>query len=417
MAASYSSWGLVRQATVGHGSWPRAWRAAAAKPSYRVVIVGGGGHGIATAYYLAKEHGITDVAVLEKGWIGGGNTGRNTTVVRSNYLRPESAAFYDFSLRLYERLTAELNFNIMFSRRGLTTLLHSPHAVNAAWGQLNTLHLNGIDAEILSREELQRRVPLLNFAPDARFPIHGAIVQPRAGVVRHDAVVWGYARGADARGVDIVQNCEVTGIEARDGRVNGVHTRQGFIAASQVVMAVAGSSSLVAATAGIRLPIMTYPLQAMVTEPIKPCLDTVVLSPATGSYVSQSDRGELVIGGGLDRYPSYAQRGSIAVTASTVAGLLEIFPSFSRLKLMRQWAGMVDIIADSSPILGFAPVRGMFINAGWGTGGFKAIPAGGWTTAWSIAHQREHPMIAPFSLGRFARGALIDEAAAAVIAH
>jgi sarcosine oxidase subunit beta len=414
---SHSLWGLIRQAAFGKGSATPAWRPAVAKSRYRVVIVGGGGHGLATAYYLAKEHGITDVAVLEKGWIGSGNTGRNTTVVRSNYLRPESAAFYDFSLGLYERLTRELNFNIMFSRRGLTTLLHSQPAVRAAWSQLNTLHLNGIDAEILSREELERRIPILNFAADARFPIYGAIVQPRAAVVRHDAVVWGYARAADALGVDIVQNCEVTGIEIRNGQIAGVNTQQGFIAAPQVVMAVAGSSSLIAAMAGFRLPIVTCPLQAMVTEPIKPCLDTVVLSPATGSYVSQSDRGELVIGGGLDRYTSYAQRGSIGIAANTIGGLIEIFPTFSRLKLMRQWAGMVDIVADSSPILGFAPVRGLFINAGWGTGGFKAIPAGGWTTAWSIAHNSVHRLIAPFSLERFARGALIDEATAAAIAH
>jgi sarcosine oxidase subunit beta len=387
------------------------------KRRYRVVIVGGGGHGLAAAYYLAKEHRMSDVAVLEKGWIGGGNTGRNTTVARSNYLQRESAVFYDFSLRLYERLAAELNFNVMFSRRGLTTLIHGRHALKAAWGQLNTLQLNGIDAEILSRDEVQQRVPILNFSPGARYPIYGAIVQPRAGTVRHDAVVWGYARGADALGVDIIQNCEVVGIDQQAGRVTGVQTTQGAIGADIVVFAVAGSSSQLAAMAGFRLPIVTYPLQAMVTEPLKPCLDTVVLSTATGTYVSQSDRGELVIGGGLDRYTSFAQRGSIATATRTIEGLVEMFPNFSRVKLMRQWAGMVDIMPDSSPILGFAPVKGIFVSAGWGTGGFKAIPAGGWATAWSVAHGEPHPMIAPFSLERFSTGTLVDEAAAAVIAH
>jgi sarcosine oxidase subunit beta len=417
MLNSYSSWGLLRHALTGPSHWPAAWRQCEPKSGYRVVIIGGGGHGLATAYYLAREHGITDVAVLEKGWIGGGNTGRNTTVVRSNYLRPESAAFYEFSLRKYERLTQELNFNVMFSRRGLTTLLHSPHALRAAWGQVNTLHLNGIDARIISRDELQRRVPLLNFAADARFPIHGAVVQERAGVVRHDAVAWGYARAANSLSVDIIQQCEVTGITQLNGAVTGVQTNRGFIAADTVVMAVSGNTSEVAAMAELRVPIVTYALQAMVTEPLKPFLDTVVLSPSTGTYVSQSDRGELVIGGGLDRFSTYAQRGSVATMLSTVTGLLEMFPSLSRLNLMRQWAGRVDIMPDSSPILSFTPVKGIFINAGWGTGGFKAIPAGGWTTAWSIAHQKTHPLIAPFSLDRFNTGELIDEATAAVIAH
>jgi sarcosine oxidase subunit beta len=382
-----------------------------------VVIVGGGGHGLAAAYYLAREHGVRNVAVLEKGWLGGGNTGRNTTVVRSNYFFPESARIYDFALRLYEGLSRELNFNIMLSQRGMMMLAHTEHDFEMMARSVNAMRINGIDVELLDAKQVRAEVPLLNFSPDARFPIHGAFVQRRGGIARHDAVAWGYARGADALGVDLIQNCEVTGFRIEAGRVVGVETNRGAIAAGAVGLAAAGHSGVLAAKAGFRLPIQSYALQAMVSEPIKPALHTVVLSTATGTYVSQSDKGELVFGGGLDLYPSYAQRGNLPVGQTIIAGLLEIFPSFRRLKLMRQWAGIVDVCWDYSPIIGPAPVQGMFLNCGWGTGGFKAIPAGGWTLAHLLATGRHHEMSAPFDLGRFAQGRLIDEAAGAGIAH
>jgi sarcosine oxidase subunit beta len=413
----YSAFNLVRGAFGGHRAWPQAWASPEPKRTYDVVIIGGGGHGLATAYYLAKNHGVRDVAVLEKGWIGGGNTGRNTTVIRSNYYFPASAELYDLALRLYENLGIELNFNVMVSQRGMVFLAQAPLQLDMYNRIVNAMLANGIDAELIDRDEVLRRVPLLNTRADARFPILGGFSQRRAGIARHDAVAWGYARGASLLGCHIIQNCEVTGFGMENGRVTAVRTSRGTIGAGRVAIAVAGHSSVLAGLAGFRLPVTSYALQAMVSEPVKPMLDTVVMSPATGIYVSQSDKGELVFGGGLDLYPSYAQRGNAPVVEHVIAGLIETFPAFSQLKLMRKWAGIVDVVHDSSPILGSTPVANLYINCGWGTGGFKAIPAGGWLLAHIIATGTHHPFSAPFDLGRFATGALVDEAAAAGIAH
>ncbi|HYL03830.1 MAG TPA: sarcosine oxidase subunit beta family protein [Steroidobacteraceae bacterium] len=414
----YSALALLRGALVSHRNWPPAWRSPEPRSVYEVVIVGGGGHGLATAYYLAKNHGISSVAVLERGWLGGGNTGRNTTVVRSNYLFPESARFYDFSLRLYERLSRELNFNVMLSQRGHVMLAHSRHDLESVSRWVNTLLMHGIDARMLGRDEVAALIPALDMSRTARFPVLGGFMQPRAGTARHDAVAWGYARAASSLGVDIIQDCEVTGFENGAGRgVSAVLTSRGRIGAGRVGIAVAGHSSVLARLAGFRLPVTSYALQAMVTEPVKPRLATVVISPGTGAYVSQSDKGEMVIGGGLDLFASYGQRGSFAVTQGVIAATLAMFPSFSRLRLLRQWAGIVDVVHDSSPIIGATPVPGLYINCGWGTGGFKAIPAGGWTFAHLLATGRSHELAEPFQLERFVTGRLIDEAAAAGIAH
>jgi sarcosine oxidase subunit beta len=414
----YSALALLRGALTSHRHWAPAWTSPEPKAAYDVVIVGAGGHGLAAAYYLAKNHRITRVAVIERGWLGGGNTGRNTTVVRSNYLFPESARIYDFSLKLYEGLSRELNFNVMLSQRGHLMLAHSRHDLETASRWVNTMHMHGIDAELLDREQVGALAPALDLSPTARFPVLGAMRQPRAGTARHDAVAWGYARAASALGVDIIQECEVTGfVRGPTGRVTGVETTRGRIGAERVAIAAAGHSSVLAQLAGFRLPVTSYALQAMVTEPLKPRLDTVVISPGTGVYVSQSDKGEMVIGGGLDLFASYAQRGSFAVMQSVLAGTLAMFPSFSRLRVLRQWAGIVDVVYDSSPIIGPTPVPGLFINCGWGTGGFKAIPAGGWTLAHVLATGRNHELAEPFQLERFVSGRFIDEAAAAGIVH
>jgi sarcosine oxidase, subunit beta len=413
----YSAWSLLRGALSGHRHWKPAWAEPTPRSNYDVIIVGGGGHGLAAAYYLAKNHGVTNVAVLERGWIGGGNTGRNTTIVRSNYLFPESARLYDFSLKLYEGLSQELNFNIMLSQRALVMLAHSRHDLDSMSRWANAMRMNGIAAELVTAAEVGAMAPALDLSPDARLPVLGGFVQRRAGTARHDAVAWGYARAASALGVHIIQNCEVRGFIVESGKVAGVDTSRGPIRADRVGIAAAGHSSVLAKLAGFRLPVTSYALQAMVSEPIKPILDTVVLSPGTGAYVSQSDKGEIVMGAMLDLFPSYAQRGSFAVKQAVIAAVLALFPSFSRLQLLRQWAGIVDVVHDSSPIIGPTPVPGLYINCGWGTGGFKAIPVGGWTFAHVLATGKNHALAEPFQLQRFIDGRLIDEAAASGIAH
>jgi sarcosine oxidase subunit beta len=413
----YSALTLLKQGLAHHRGWAPAWRTKPLRKRYDAVVIGGGGHGLAAAYYLAKVHGVRDVAVLERAWIGSGNSGRNTTVIRSNYFFPESARLYDFALRLYENLTRELNFNLMVSQRGLLSLAHTEHDLEIYARHANAMAINGVDAEVWEAERVRAEVPILNFAADARFPILGGFVQGRGGIARHDAVVWGFARAADALGVDIIQGCEVMGFDIAGGRLQAVETNLGRVEAQRFGLAVAGHSGVLAAAAGFRLPIQSYALQAMVSEPVKPVLHTVVLSPATGTYVSQSDKGELVFGGGLDLYPSYGQRGNLPTTQAVVAGLVEMFPCFRRLKVMRQWAGIVDVPRDYSPIIGPAPVEGLYLNCGWGTGGFKAIPAGGYLLAHLLATGRHHALSEPFDLGRFETGRLIDEAAGAGIAH
>jgi sarcosine oxidase subunit beta len=379
------------------------------------VIVGAGGHGLATAYYLAKQHGIKRVAVLERGWLGGGNSGRNTQAVRSNYFDPRSARFYERSLQLYESLGHELNINIMLSQRGVLTLAHSDHELDSMRRWCNASRLNGVDSELLSREALHAEEPLLNRA--ARFPIVGGFVQRRGGIVRHDAVVWGYARAASALGVDIVEQCEVTSLDVAGGQIRGVHTSKGWIGASQVMLAVAGHTNTMLAPLGLQLPIVCSTLQAMVTEPVKPLIRSLVNSPTVHAYLSQSDHGEIVIGGATDGYDSHVQRGGLPAFQANAAAAVELFPALRQLKIMRTWAGVVDITPDTTPIMGRLPIGGLSVNAGWGTGGFKAIPAGGETMAQTIATGREPQLIAGFTLERFAGGHLIDESAAAGVAH
>lgn len=412
---SYSALSLLRGALGGHRRWRPAWRSAEPKRHYQVVIVGAGGHGLATAYYLAAKYGVRDVAVLEKGWLGGGNSGRNTQVCRSNYFYPESAAFYEHSLQLFETLAGELDFNVMFSPRGNLELSHGLEEleINRRWA--NAMTLNGIDSELLDRDDIRRMVPILDL--DCRFPVVGGFVQHRAGISRHDAVVWAYARAASAAGVDIVQACEVSGFEIEGGRIRAVHTRHGTIGGTRFALCVAGNSSDLAARAGLKLPVESIALQAMVTEPVKPVLHTVVGSAVIHCYISQSDRGEIVIGGGADPFHSYAQRGVLPTARDNAAAVRELIPSFGRLRVMRQWAGVCDIAPDSSPIVGRSPIDNLYVSTGWGTGGFKAIPAGGDTLAWTIAHDQTHEMLLPFSLDRFNSGHLIDEGAAAGVAH
>jgi sarcosine oxidase, subunit beta len=412
----YSGLALVRHALQGNRDWQRAWRSPTPKAHYDVIIIGGGGHGLATAYYLAKHHGITRVAVVEKGWIGGGNTGRNTTMVRSDYLFPESAALYDLALRLYENLGQELNFNIMLSQRGWMTLIHDQHQLDSARHKVNWMACNGIDGELIDRAEVRRRLPLLNMEAAARHPVVGAFLQKRGGTIRHDAVTWGYARGASALGVDILQHCEVLGFEKVGNRITAVDTSKGRIHCDTVGMAVAGHSSVIAAMAGFRLPVTSHCLQAMVSEPVRPVLDHAVLSPATGVYINQTQKGELVMGSVLDQYCSYGQRGTFSTIEKTITAVVEMFPVFAQTRLMRHWAGIVDVVPDSSPILGPTPIDNLHVNCGWGTGGFKAIPAGGVLLAHSLA-DKPHPLARNFGLDRFRSNRLVDEGAAAGIAH
>jgi heterotetrameric sarcosine oxidase beta subunit len=409
LTSRYSLANLIRHGLTGHRGWTPAWRHPEPKREYDAIIVGGGGHGLASAYYLAKNHGMTNIAVLEKGWLGGGNTGRNTTIVRSNYLLDGNAKFYEHGMKLWEGLSQDLNYNVMFSQRGVLNLAHTKGQLETFRRRGNAMHLNGIDAEILNRDDVAKFVPSMNMSPDARFPVEGGLLQPRGGTARHDAVAWGYARGADQRGVDIIQNCEVTGIRRDQNGVVGVETSRGYIATKKIGLAVAGHSTQLAAMADVRLPIESHVLQAMVSEPVKPVLDTVITFGAAHLYVSQSDKGELVMGGDIDGYNSFAQRGSLAIVEHVTTCLMALFPQFSRLAILRTWGGIMDMTTDGSPIIGTTPVPGLFLNGGWCYGGFKATPASGWVFAHTVATGQPHVLNAELSLDRFHTGRVLDE--------
>ncbi len=414
----FSALALIRHAFTGHESWRPHWRSPEPKGPYDAVIIGGGGHGLATAYYLAKEFGISNVAVLEKGWIGGGNTGRNTTIIRSNYLFDESAVLYDHALKLWEGLSQALNYNVMFSQRGVMMLAHNVHDQQSLKRHIHANRLNGVDNEWLTAQEAKAFCPPLNIEPSMRYPVIGAALQRRGGVARHDAVAWGYARAADALGVDIIENCGVTAIRRGvGGAVEAVETTRGAIETRKVGVVAAGNTSTVMAMADLRMPLESYPLQALVSEPVKPIFPCVVMSNTIHAYISQSDKGELVIGAGTDAYVSYTQRGGLHVPMHTLEAICELFPMFRRLRMLRNWGGIVDVTPDRSPIIGKTPVAGLYVNCGWGTGGFKATPGSGHLFAWTLAKDEPHAINAPFRLDRFRDGYLIDEAAAAAVAH
>ena len=405
---TYSVFSLLKNAVTGHKNWAPAWRDPAPKPAYDVIIVGGGGHGLATAYYLAKVHGITNVAVLEKSWLGSGNIGRNTTIIRSNYLFPGNNPFYEWSMKLWEGLEQDFNFNAMVSQRGVLNLYHSDAQRDAYARRGNAMHMHGVDAELLDEQGVRDMYPFFNF-DDARFPIRGGLLQRRGGTVRHDAVAWGYARGADSRGVDVIQNCEVTGIHIEKGVVKGVETNRGYIACNKLGLAAAGNSSEVAKMAGLKLPIESHVLQAFVSEAIKPFIDGVVTYGAGHFYVSQSDKGGLVFGGDIDGYNSYARRGNLPTVEHVIEAGVSMIPAISRVRVLRSWGGIMDMSMDGSPIIDKTDVKGLYLNAGWCYGGFKATPASGWCFAHTIAKDEAHKLSAAYRLDRFKRGFAIDE--------
>ena len=414
----FSMWSLAREALRDNAGWPLQWRSPELKPTYDAVIVGGGGHGLATAYYLARDHGLRKIAVVEKGWIGGGNTGRNTTIIRSNYLWEASEAIYEHAMKLWEGLSAELNYNVMYSARVVMMLAHTVHDVQVFKRHVHANRLAGIDNEWQTAEQAKDFCPPLNIASSLRYPVLGAALQRRGGTARHDAVAWGYARAADRLGVDILQNCEVTAIR-RDpaGAVEALETTRGPIRTRRVGVVAAGHTSVLMAMAGVRMPIESFPLQALVSEPVKPVFPCVVMSNTVHAYISQSDKGELVIGAGTDVYTSYSQTGGLTVTTHTLEAICDLFPTFRRLRMLRNWGGIVDVTPDRSPIIGKTPVPGLYVNCGWGTGGFKATPGSGHVFAATLARDEPHPIAAPFSIERFTTGNLIDEAAAAAVAH
>ena len=413
----YSFLSLARHALSGHVGWRPAWRDPEPKPGYDVVIIGAGGHGLATAYHLAKDHKVGSIAVVEKGWLGGGNTGRNTTICRSNYLYPESARLYDHALSMWEGLSQELNYNVMFSPRGVMMLAHNTHDRQIAQRHIHANRLCGVDNVWLTPAQARAFCPPLNTSEQIRYPVIGAALQRRGGTARHDAVAWGYARAADRLGVDIIQNCEVKGVRVERGRVVGIETTRGAIRCQKLGCVAAGHTSVIAEMAGLRLPLESHILQALVSEPVKPCFPCVVMSNTIHAYISQSDKGELVIGAGTDQYISYSQRGGIQVLEHTLEAIVELFPMFSRMRVLRTWGGIVDVTPDRSPIIAKTPIEGFYVNCGWGTGGFKATPGSGHLFAHTIARDQPHPINAPFSLERFVTGRLIDEAAAAAVAH
>ena len=413
----FSAWNVLKNGFIGQSGWSRQWRDPEPKSKYDIVIVGGGLHGLATAYYLAKNFNLKNIAVVEKGWIGGGNTGRNTTIIRSNYLWDQSAALYEHALKLWEGMSQELNYNVMFSQRGVMNVAHNLHDVRELKRRWNANKLNDIDCEWLNTEQVKKFCPVINTSPNIRYPVLGATLQRRAGTARHDAVAWGYARGADAMGVDIIQNCEVTGINVSNGNVTGIETTKGTINSKKIGVVSAGHTSVIAKMAGIKLPLESRPLQALVSEPVKPVIDTVVMSNTIHAYVSQSDKGELVIGAGTDGYNSYTQRGGFNIVEDTIMAIVELFPIFSRMKMLRHWGGIVDICPDASPIISKTHINGLYFNCGWGTGGFKATPGSGWVFAHTIANDQPHALNAPFSINRFSSGELVDEHGAAAVAH